>query len=186
MAVLLASQAARLIHVLSARRRTGIMSGMIPAHVQAVLERHGLLALEFEPGSTPTVESAARRIGVAEGQIAKSLLFRDKSGAYHLVVCAGDAKVSSGRLKRLVGFNTSMASHEETLAVTGFRPGGVCPFGVTVPVWIDESLRRFTTVYPAAGTDATGVPIAWDQLLASTGGTPCAVCNLPGEAPSAS
>jgi prolyl-tRNA editing enzyme YbaK/EbsC (Cys-tRNA(Pro) deacylase) len=152
---------------------------MIPENVQKILDAHQLRALEFEPGSTPTVASAARRIGVEEGQIAKSLLFRDKAGRFHLMVCAGDAKVSSGKLKRLVGSNTSMANHEETFAVTGFRPGGVCPFGVTVPVYIDESLKRFDTVYPAAGNDATGVPTTFGQLLAITGGQACDVCTLP-------
>ena len=156
-----------------------MMTTMIPETVRAVLAAHQLSALEFEPGSTPTVESAARRIGVSEGQIAKSLLFRDKTGRFHMTVCAGDAKVSSGKLKRLVGSNVSMANHDETFAATGFRPGGVCPFGVTVPVYIDESLKRFEVVYPAAGTDATGVPTNFEQLLLITGGQACDVCTLP-------
>lgn len=157
---------------------------MIPASVQAVLDANGLRALEFEPGSTPTVASAAARIGVAEAQIAKSLVFRDKEGGLHMVVCAGNVKVSSGKLKRLVGGNASMAGSDEIFAATGFRPGGVCPFGVAIPVYIDESLRGLGTVYPAAGTDATGVPTSYEQLLAVCGGRGCAVCN-PLEAPAA-
>lgn len=156
------------------------MNSSIPDSVRAVLDRHGLTALEFEPGSTPTSPLAAARIGCEVGQIAKSLVFRDKKGGFHMVVLAGDAKVSSGKLKRLVGSETSMASPDETHQVTGFRVGGVCPFGVTgLPVYIDASLHRWSTVYPAAGTDASGVPVTADQLLSITGGTPCDVAAAP-------
>lgn len=156
---------------------------MIPDQVRAVLDRHGLRALEFEPGSTPTAESAARRIGVEVGQIAKSLLFRDRAGGYHLVVCAGDVRVSSSKLKRLVGSAAAMANAEEAVRVTGFAPGGVCPYGVVgVAIHLDASLQRFATVYPAAGTDASGVPTTYEQLLAITGARPCDVTN-PASAP---
>ncbi|GAB1458151.1 MAG: YbaK/EbsC family protein [Spirochaetia bacterium] len=144
---------------------------MIPEKVARVLTRAGLRALEFEPGSTPTATMAAVRIGVAVGQIAKSLLFRAKNGTYHLVVCAGDKRINSGRLKALVGFKTSMADAEETLAITGFPPGGVCPFGLEgVSIWIDESLAAWDIVYPAAGTDSTGVPTTFEQLITVCGG----------------
>lgn len=155
---------------------------MIPDKVREILEREGLSALEFEPGSTPTAQTAARMIGVETGQIAKSLLFRDRTGAFHLVVCAGDAKVHSGDLKRLVGSVASMASHEETLEITGFRPGGVCPFGVRgATIWMDETLWRFDTVYPAAGTDASGVAVSPDRLRDIAGARRCGVCRLPAE-----
>lgn len=145
---------------------------MIPEKVAEALRLAGLKALEFEPGSTPTAAMAAARIGVEVGQIAKSLLFRAKDGAYHLVVCAGDKRVSSAKLKALVGSKASMADAEETLRVTGYPPGGVCPFGLEgVAVWIDESLEAWETVYPAAGTDATGVPATFDILLRATGGS---------------
>jgi prolyl-tRNA editing enzyme YbaK/EbsC (Cys-tRNA(Pro) deacylase) len=145
---------------------------MIPLKVAEALRLAGLTALEFEPGSTPTAAMAAARIGVEVGQIAKSLLFRAKDGAYHLVVCAGDKRVNSGKLKALVGSKASMADADETLRVTGFPPGGVCPFGLDgVSVWIDESLEPWKTVYPAAGTDATGVPATFDILLRVTGGS---------------
>ena len=144
---------------------------MIPDKVRRALEAAGLKALEFEPGSTPTAPLAAARIGVEVGQIAKSLLFRSKDGSYHLVVCAGDKRVSSSKLKALVGSKASMADAEETLRVTGFPPGGVCPFGLEgVSIWIDESLAAWPTVYPAAGTDSTGVPTSFESLLAITGG----------------
>jgi prolyl-tRNA editing enzyme YbaK/EbsC (Cys-tRNA(Pro) deacylase) len=151
---------------------------MIPDKVRAALEAAGLKALEFEPGSTPTAPLAAARIGVEVGQIAKSLLFRAKDGSYHLVVCSGDKRVNSSKLKALVGSKASMADGEETLRVTGFPPGGVCPFGLEgVSIWIDESLAAWKTVYPAAGTDSTGVPTSFEALLAITGGCRAAVAE---------
>jgi len=149
---------------------------MVPDKVKQVLDKHGLLALEFESGSTPTVELAARRIGVENGQIAKSLLFRGASGRFVMVVCAGDKKISSGALKRLAGEKLSMANAEETETATGFRPGGVCPFGLQgVDIYIDDSLQAWETVYPAAGNDATGVPVTYNQLLKITRGISCSV-----------
>ena len=152
----------------------------LPLRVQTFLDRHGLTALEFEPGSTPTSVMAAARIGCQVGQIAKSLLFKDKIGAFHLVLLAGDAKVSSGKLKRTIGGEASMATPEETLAVTGFRVGGVCPFGVeNVPIYLDASLKAWDTIYPAAGTDASGVPVTYDLLREITNARECDVASSP-------
>jgi prolyl-tRNA editing enzyme YbaK/EbsC (Cys-tRNA(Pro) deacylase) len=143
---------------------------MIPDKVAVVLEKHGLEALEFESGSTHTAEMAAERIGVKVGQIAKSILLRGKDGRFFLVVCAGDRKIVSGKVKRLTGVKCSMASAEETLAVTGYPPGGVCPFAVEeAEILLDESLKEWDTVYPAAGNDATGVPVAPAFLQEITG-----------------
>ncbi|MFA5851411.1 MAG: YbaK/EbsC family protein [Spirochaetales bacterium] len=149
---------------------------MIPDKVKAILDAHGLAALEFEEGSTPTAETAAAKIGVEVGQIAKSLLFKGVSGKIVMVVCAGDKKVSSGKLKRLCGEKMSMTNAEETYASTGFRPGGVCPYGIsTIPIFIDGSLSVWDSIYPAAGTNSTGVPTTYSQLLAMTGGRLCDV-----------
>jgi len=145
----------------------------IPAKVQAFLNRHDLSALEFEPGSTSTAETAAQRIGVPVGQIAKSILFKGKDNRYRLVVAAGGKKIHSGALKRVTGAKHRMASAEETRQVTGFLPGGVCPFGledVPVAILLDVSLDEYDIVYPAAGTDATGVPLSPDYLRQITGG----------------
>ncbi|HWP67892.1 MAG TPA: YbaK/EbsC family protein, partial [Rectinemataceae bacterium] len=79
-------------------------------------------------------------------------------------------------IKRLCGEKMSMTNAEETFALTGFRPGGVCPFGIdTIPVYVDESLSAWTTIYPAAGTNSTGVPMTYARLLAITGGATCSV-----------
>lgn len=146
----------------------------IPKNVAEFLVIHSLTALEFEPGSTPTAETAAERIGVPVGQIAKSMLFKGKDGNYRLVVAAGDKRINSSLLKKATGYKHRMATHEETLEVTGFRPGGVCPFGIEgigVPILIDLSLDAYATIYPAAGTDATGVPLSPARLVEVTGGT---------------
>ncbi len=147
---------------------------MIPEKVQIVLQANGLEALEFEPGSTPTAQMAAARIGVAVGQIAKSILVAGKDGAFRMVVLPGDRRLSSSRIKQLTGVKHSMASAEDTERVTGFRPGGVCPFGVDgIPVLVDRGLEQYSTIYPAAGTDATGVPISFAQLVSIADATVC-------------
>ncbi|MBN2050479.1 MAG: YbaK/EbsC family protein [Spirochaetales bacterium] len=150
---------------------------MIPKNVAAVLQQYNLSVLQFEEGSTPTAETAAEKIGVAVGQIAKSMLFRTKDGYRCLVVCAGDLKVNSSKLKQLTGRKMSMASAEETEEATGYKPGGVCPFGLPedMPVFIDISLKSYDTVYPAAGTDSTGVPTTFAQLLKIAEGRVCDV-----------
>ncbi len=143
---------------------------MIPHNVQTVLDSYKLSALEFDPGSTPTSQLAAEQIGVEVGQIAKSILMRGKDDQYRMFVIAGDRKISSGKVKRLTGVKHSMTGAEETQQATGFLPGSVCPFGVEgVHIYIDTSLKQWDTIYPAAGTDASGVPVAFDRLLEITG-----------------
>lgn len=143
---------------------------MIPEKVQAILDEHGLSALEFEAGSTPTVASAAERIGVQPGQIAKSMVMKGKDGRFFLLVSAGDRKIISGKLKKLVGVKCSMASAQETYDLTGYQPGGVCPFGVEgIELYLDKSLGDWDLVYPAAGTDASGVPLSLQHLQRITG-----------------
>ena len=150
---------------------------MIPDKVRRILDGNGLAALEFEPGSTPTAETAARRIGVTVGQIAKSILIVGKDGRYRMIVLAGDKKLANAKLKALLGVKTSMANADETFAATGFRPGGVCPFGVDggIDIYLDRSLAVYETIYPAAGTDATGVPLSFDALREITGAALCDV-----------
>mgnify|MGYP006299388357 CR=1 FL=1 len=145
---------------------------MIPEKVQSILRAHGLEALEFEAGSTPTAVSAAERIGVEVAQIAKSILLKGKNDRYFMVVMPGDRKLNNAKLKDALGVKTRMATAEETEEVTGFRPGGVCPFGTeSVPIFIDEALSQYDIVYPAAGNDASGVPMSFDELVEISGGT---------------
>ena len=145
---------------------------VIPEKVRAVLAPHGLTAKEFAPGTTATSMLAAQQLGVKVGQIAKSLLFVGKDGRLFMVVSPGDRRISSAKLKAVTGVKSRMASGEEALAATGFGPGAVCPFGVdgTISIFIDRSLSVYETIYPAAGTDSSGVPMSFDILVAITGG----------------
>ncbi len=145
---------------------------MIPEKVRKVLDAHGLSAREFAPGSTATSILAAEQLGVRVGQIAKSLLFIGKDGRYFMVLCPGDRRLSSAKLKAAIGVKSRMADSEEARAATGFGPGAVCPFGIdpAIALYIDRSLSAFETIYPAAGTDSSGVPMTFDALVAITGG----------------
>lgn len=146
---------------------------MIPEKVSRILEKNGLAAIEFAPGSTATSVLAAQQLGVAVGQIAKSLLFSGKDGRYFMVVCPGDRRLSNSKVKAVTGVKSRMATAEEALAATGFGPGGVCPFGIDagITIFVDRSLSEYATIYPAAGTDSSGVPMTFDRLVAITGGT---------------
>jgi prolyl-tRNA editing enzyme YbaK/EbsC (Cys-tRNA(Pro) deacylase) len=146
---------------------------MIPDRVKAVLDAHGLSALEFEPDSTPTSALAAAKIGCAVGQIAKSLLFVGKDGSLFMVVAPGDRKIAQSKLKAAVGVKFRMTRPEETLEATGYPPGGVCPFDLPpkIRMYLDAGLSRHAVIYPAAGTTSSGVPMTFPQLVAITGGT---------------
>jgi len=151
---------------------------MIPEKVRLVLDQHGLEALEFEAGSTPTSELAAAKIGCEVGQIAKSILFKGKDGQFRLIVCAGDKRVDNRKLKAAIGVKARFATAEETESETGFRPGGVCPFAIDrLPVLIDKSLSRFEVIYPAAGNDASGVPVSFAALRKLVGADICDVVS---------
>jgi prolyl-tRNA editing enzyme YbaK/EbsC (Cys-tRNA(Pro) deacylase) len=146
---------------------------VIPEKVRAVLAANGLTAKEFAPGSTATSVLAAQQLGVEVSQIAKSLLFVGKDGRFFMVISPGDRRISSSKLKAVTGVKSRMANGKETLGATGFEPGAVCPFGVdgTISVFIDRSLSTYDTIYPAAGTDSSGVPMTFDLLVAITGGS---------------
>ncbi len=151
---------------------------MIPADIKEFLSANGLKAIEFEEGSTPTAETAASMLKVTVGQIAKSILFKGKDGNFYLVVCAGDKKISTAKLKTLTGTKTRMANAQELYDILGFRPGEVCPFRKTdIPVYIDVSLAEYETVYPAAGSDSSGVPVSFAGLLDITGALECDVTS---------
>ncbi|MGO0059592.1 YbaK/EbsC family protein [Brevibacillus fluminis] len=124
------------------------------------------------PEKVPTSEAAARVLGVEVGQIAKSILFRaeDKFG---LFVAAGDVRVDQKKVKQLLGGKKPrIATPEDVVEITGFQVGAVCPFALRtdVPIFIDESLRRFPVVYTAAGVVESMLPITFDELVAVTKG----------------
>lgn len=115
--------------------------------------------------SSATVALAAEALGCEPAHIAKSLTFHGTEGVI-LVVAAGDAKVDNGKFKSTFGVKAKMLSFEEVEPLVGHAVGGVCPFGVKegVSVYLDESLRRFATVYPAAGNSMSAVELSLGEL----------------------
>lgn len=121
--------------------------------------------IEFETSSA-TVELAAKTVGVIPARIAKSLAFKDKGGNAFLVVTAGDTKTDNSSFKHEFGFKARMLTPEETLEYTGHAVGGVCPFALPddVPVFLDESLKRFNTIFPACGSSNSAIELTCDEL----------------------
>lgn len=119
--------------------------------------------------SSATVALAAEALGTEEARIAKSLSFMTPNGAI-LVIAAGDAKVSNGKFKATFQTKAKMLAYDEVEHLIGHGVGGVCPFGVNegVKVYLDESLRRFDTVYPAAGTASSAVELSVAELEAAS------------------
>ena len=113
--------------------------------------------LEFEVSSA-TVELAAAAVGVEGKRIAKTLSFKIEDKAI-LIVVAGDAKVDNKKYKATVHTKAKMRSPEEVEAMIGHGIGGVCPFGINegVDVYLDESLKRFETVFPACGSSNSAI-----------------------------
>lgn len=120
--------------------------------------------LEF-PVSSATVELAAQALHCEPCRIAKTLSFH-AGGAPILIVAAGDAKVDNARYKARFGVKAKMLSHDEAAALIGHAVGGVCPFAVNegVQVYLDESLKRFETVFPAAGSSNSAIELTIPEL----------------------
>lgn len=120
--------------------------------------------LEFE-ASTATVELAARAVGVIPARIAKTLSFRSESGGM-VIVAAGDAKTDNTKFKKTFGFKPRMLSPDEALEYTGHAVGGVCPFALKsdIHVYLDVSLKRFTTVFPACGNSNSAIEVTCEEL----------------------
>ena len=116
--------------------------------------------------SSATVELAAAALGVAPARIAKTLSFAVDGGCV-LIVCAGDAKIDNTKFKAQFHTKATMLTPEQVLDFTGHAVGGVCPFGIDNPAvttYLDVSLRRFDTVYPAAGNAASAVRLSCGEL----------------------
>ena len=115
--------------------------------------------------SSATVALAAAALGTEEARIAKTLSFSLGDKAI-LIVAAGDAKVNNPKYREVFGKKAKMLSFDEVEPLIGHAVGGVCPFGVNegVDVYLDESLKRFDLVYPAAGTAASAVGLTIPEL----------------------
>lgn len=123
---------------------------------------------EFE-ASSATVELAAQAVGVEGARIAKSLSFKVDDQPI-LVVAAGDAKIDNPRYKAQFHTKAKMLTFEEAHTLIGHDVGGVCPFALpeNVKVYLDVSLRRFETVFPAAGNDHSAIELTCEELEKSS------------------
>ena len=119
---------------------------------------------EFDVSSA-TVELAAVAVGVEGARIAKSLSFKVEDKPI-IIVVAGDAKVDNSRYKAQFHTKAKMLTHEEAHEWIGHDVGGVCPFALPedVKVYLDVSLKRFETVFPAAGSSNSAVEMTCDEL----------------------
>ena len=133
---------------------------------KAWLAKYGLedRVLEFEVSSA-TVELAAQALGCQPCRIAKSLSFLVEGRAV-LVVAAGDARIDNPRYKAQFGTKAKMLSPEEAETLVGHAVGGVCPFAVNegVDVYLDVSLKRFETVFPACGSSNSAIELSIPEL----------------------
>ena len=125
--------------------------------------------LEF-PVSSATVELAAQALGCAPCRIAKSLSF-GVNGSPILVVTAGDTKVDNAKFKARFGVKAKMLTPEEAATQIGHTVGGVCPFAINdgVSVYLDESMKRFPTVFPACGSSNSAIELTMEELEQHSG-----------------
>lgn len=134
--------------------------------VRSYLEKFGVSdrIKEFSVSSA-TVALAAEAIGCEIERIAKTLAF-NVGGKCVLIVAAGDAKVNNSKFKGFFGTKASMYPHDEVAEICGHAAGGVCPFAVNdgVNIYLDESLKRFDFVYPAAGSSNSVIKLTLEEL----------------------
>ena len=136
--------------------------------------------LEFDVSSA-TVELAAKAVGVEGARIAKTLSFKTPEGCM-LILAAGDARVDNHKFKERFHMKARMLTADEVLELVGHPVGGVCPFGCNegVPVYLDESLKRFETVFPAVGSANSAIELNLDELFRYSKAIEWVdVCKLP-------
>ncbi len=122
--------------------------------------------LEFDVSSA-TVELAAIALGTQEARIAKTMSFRKDDGCI-LVVTAGDVKIDNAKYKHTFGLKAKMLTADEVMEFIGHAIGGVCPFAVKEGVkgiYIDESVKRFETIFPACGSSNSAIELTPEELF---------------------
>lgn len=121
--------------------------------------------IEFATSSA-TVELAAQAAGCEPARIAKTLSFKLHDDSVILIVTSGDAKVDNAKYKHFFGCKAKMLSADEVEPLIGHAIGGVCPFGINegVKVYLDESLKRFTTFFPACGSHNSAIELTPEEL----------------------
>ena len=122
--------------------------------------------------SSATVELAAQALGCEPCRIAKTLSF-SVNGSPILIVAAGDAKIDNPKYKAQFGVKARMLTPDEVESLVGHAVGGVCPFGIRagVTVYLDESLKRFATVFPACGSGNSAIELTIPELETYSGFT---------------
>lgn len=150
--------------------------------VEAVRKQLGLFGLqdgyrEFSTSSA-TVELAAAALGCEPGRIAKTLAFQTAEGPIVIVAC-GSARIDNHKYKVRFGEKAKFPAADTVEALVGHPAGGVCPFALNagVRVFLDESLKAFDPVYPAAGASNNAVCISLADLTRATGGEWVDVCR---------
>lgn len=136
--------------------------------------------LEFNVSSA-TVELAALALGVDGARIAKTLSFK-KGDSCILILAAGDARIDNHKFKDKFHMKAKMPSPDEVLTIVGHPVGGVCPFGINdgIDVYLDESLKRFETVFPAVGSGNSAIELNLDELYKYSNAVEWIdVCKLP-------
>ncbi|MBP3452662.1 MAG: YbaK/EbsC family protein [Clostridia bacterium] len=136
------------------------------AHVRDYLKQFGAdgRVMEFEVSSA-TVELAAQALNCEPCRIAKTLSFMVGEQPI-LIVAAGDCRIDNRKFKETFAAKAKMMTVEELDRFTGLQFGGVCPFGIpeNVTIYLDESLRRFETVYPACGSSNSAIELTLPEL----------------------
>ena len=136
--------------------------------------------MEFDVSSA-TVELASQALGCEPCRIAKSLSFITSDGPI-LVVAAGDAKIDNPKYKAQFNTKAKMLTPEQAIGLIGHAVGGVCPFAVTegVRVYLDRSLKRFDTVFPACGSSNSAIELTLEELEKYSSAVSWVdVCRLP-------
>lgn len=121
--------------------------------------------MEFDVSSA-TVELAAKALNVDEARIAKTLAFNVNNDVV-LVLMAGDTKIDNHKFKEYFKTKAKMLSPDECINLVGHPVGGVCPFGINdgIKVYLDNSLKRFNTVFPAVGSGNSAIELNNDELF---------------------
>lgn len=136
--------------------------------------------LEFDVSSA-TVELAAQALGVDGARIAKTLSFKNGDGCM-LILAAGDARIDNKKFKEKFHFKAKMLTADEVLEMVGHPVGGVCPFGINdgIDVYLDVSLKRFETVFPAVGSGSSAIELNLEELFKYSNAIEWIdVCKLP-------
>ncbi|MDR3259041.1 MAG: YbaK/EbsC family protein [Fusobacteriaceae bacterium] len=120
---------------------------------------------EFDVSSA-TVEEAAKALNVEEGRIAKTLSFKRKDGGCMIVVTTGDVKINNTKFKQAFSMKASLMPAAEVAEIVGHVIGGVCPFVIPeeIPIYLDESLKKYTTIFPACGSRNSAIELTWQEL----------------------